>query len=440
MTSNSEDYPYISRLILILFAGYVFIWYLQIGERIKPLGSIRFEFIYAMFLTIVAVFFIREKRFGSPLSGYFVAYIIALLIQIPFSYDPDTSVLVFYNRIIKFSFMAFFIIIFVRSPTGLRYFLIAFFLACMKIGQEGLIGKITGGMVWENQGVMRLHGVTSLLAHPNSLAGNALGTLPFIYFLFPITSVLIKAALLVQSIFAVNIILFTGSRTGYIAFIAFLLVIIAKSKAKVKITVLIILMAFICIPFIPEQYIGRFESTFTGQEKEWHSSETRKQILKDAWVIFLDHPLGVGVGAFPKIRMNTFGRFQDTHNLYLEVATNLGVQGFIIFFLFVFIMLKTLNSLKDDFSRQIDMLKNNNKDLKVISHIKDLQLMKATSEAVFVFIFLRLALGLFGMDLYEIYWWFALGLSISLWNMNRYAYEKTVQLNDFLLSNAQNGI
>jgi putative inorganic carbon (hco3(-)) transporter len=437
MISNSEDYPYVNRLFLAFFAGYVFIWYLQIGERIKPLGSIRFELIYALSLTVVALFFIKEKRFDSPLSGYIIAYIIALLIQIPFSYNYDASVFVFYNRIIKFSFMAFFIIVFVKSPTGLRYFLIAFMLACMKIGEEGLVGKITGGMMWENQGVMRLHGVTSLYAHPNSLAGNAIGTLPFIYYLFPVTPVIIKAALLVQSFFAGNIILFTGSRTGYIAFIAFFLVIIAKGKRKMKKVFLIILIAFICVPFLPAQYIERFTSTFTGQEKEWHSSETRKQILKDAWVIFLDHPLGIGVGAFPKIRWDTFGRFQDTHNLYLEVATNLGVQGFIIFFLFVLKMLKTLNSLKDEFSRQIDMLKNNNKDLKILSHVKDLQLMKATSEAVFVFILLRLALGLFGMDLYEVYWWFALGITVSLWNMNRYAYEKTVHLNHSMVSTSE---
>jgi putative inorganic carbon (hco3(-)) transporter len=432
MASKSEDYPYVHKIALILFAGYVITWYLQVGERIKPLGSIRFELIYALFLTCVAMS-IRGKKFGSPLSGYIVAYIIALLIQIPFSCDLDTSVLIFYNRIIKFSFLAFFIIAFVRSPTGLRYFLGAFFLACMKIGQEGLIGRITGGMIWENQGVMRLHGSTSLYAHPNSLSGNAIGTLPFILFLFPISPILIKAALSVQSMFAANIILYTASRTGYIAIIAFLLVVIGKNRANLKKLIAISLIGLVCIQFLPEQYIERFQSIFTGQEAQWHSSETRIQILKDAVYIFLRHPLGVGIAAFPKIRMDTFGRFQDTHNLYLEVATNLGVQGFIIFFLFVINMLKILKSLKIDFAQQIAMFMETDKRPEILSHIKDLQLMKATSESVFLFIILRLVLGLFGMDLYEIYWWFAFGLTVALWNMNKYASAKTMKLRELLM-------
>jgi putative inorganic carbon (hco3(-)) transporter len=430
MITRSEDYPYVSKLALILFAGYVITWYLQIGERIRPLGSIRFELIYALFLTCVAVS-ISGKKFDSPLSGYLIAYFFALLIQIPLSYDPETSILIFYNRIIKFSFLAFFIIVFVRSPTGLRYFLGAFFLACMKIGQEGLIGRITGGMIWESQGVMRLHGTTSLYAHPNSLSGNAIGTLPFILYLFAISPIFIKVALLLQSMFAANIILYTASRTGYVAILAFLLFLIGKNRANFRKMILIFIIAFICIQFLPEQYIGRFQSIFTGHEAEGHSSQTRIQILKDAVYILLTHPLGVGVAAFPKIRMDTFGRFQDTHNLYLEVATNLGIQGFIIFFLFVIKMLKLLKDLKNDFSQQITSLinaENKDQDTLIKSHIKDLKLMKATSESVYLFIILRLILGIFGMDLYEIYWWFAFGLTVSLWNMSKYAAEKTILL------------
>jgi len=39
------------------------------------------------------------------------------------------------------------------------------------------------------------------------------------------------------------------------------------------------------------------------------------------------------------------------------------------------------------------------------------------ARAVSLFIIIRLGLGLFGMDLYEIYWWFILGLAISLNNI-----------------------
>ncbi len=46
--------------------------------------------------------------------------------------------------------------------------------------------------------------------------------------------------------------------------------------------------------------------------------------------------------------------------------------------------------------------------------LSDLLLLQAICRALAGFIFVRLVLGIFGMDLYEIYWWFAGGLAISL--------------------------
>ena len=48
------------------------------------------------------------------------------------------------------------------------------------------------------------------------------------------------------------------------------------------------------------------------------------------------------------------------------------------------------------------------------------------------FIFIRLVMGFFGMDLYEVYWWFSAGLAIVLSNLvvitgkNMAAFEKSV--------------
>ena len=37
--------------------------------------------------------------------------------------------------------------------------------------------------------------------------------------------------------------------------------------------------------------------------------------------------------------------------------------------------------------------------------------------ATSAFIVIRLTLGLFGMDMYEIYWWFAIGITLSTYTM-----------------------
>ena len=159
--------------------------------------------------------------------------------------------------------------------------------------------------------------------------------------------------------------------------------------------------------------------------------------MQDAWDVFVENPFGVGVGAFPAVRIDRFGRFQDIHCLYLEVATNLGIQGFIVFIVFVYKILKTLILL----SRKIDndlyrldavnfavTIDDHKIMMKYNRHIKDLELLKATSNAVFVYISVRLILGLFGQDLYEIYWWVGAGLAIAIFNIYGDSSRKTDEI------------
>jgi putative inorganic carbon (hco3(-)) transporter len=439
-----NNYPKVNFILLLSLCGYVLEWYLEFGYRIPFLGTIRFEFIYGSILVVVALF--MHIPLQCPLYKFLILYFLALIVQIPFSHDFDYSWFVFTNRIIKFACLSLFIIVFVKSPRDLRFFIGAFLLACLKLGQEGFWGSvITHNLVWENQGVPRLHGATPLYGHPNSFSGMAMGTLPFIIYLFPVvSSKIIRGFLLVLCIFSCNIVLYSGSRTSYVAFFIFLIFVFIGSKAKKKLLMFGLPLLIVGSCFLPPAYVERFNSIFTGKEKEGASGKERKLILKDAWQIFLDHPLGVGVSAFPKVRFEKFGRTQDTHNLYFEVLTNLGVHGFIIFFSFVFALLKMLNKLKRSFEEQLEIIKTHtfgNKDAMlsdalIKQHVSDLQFLQAISSAVFLFVIIRLALGLFGMDLYEIYWWFASGITIALFFISNTAQQKTQSVISALVNNS----
>ncbi|MCP4744917.1 MAG: O-antigen ligase family protein [Desulfobacteraceae bacterium] len=417
------EYQKTSLAVLLAFCGYVIVWYLQMGYRWPFLGEIRFEFLYAASLSVFAIFYTRIDSLRCPLTLYLFMYLALVFLYVPLSIDFDHSWQIFVDRVIKFAFMAWFIIAFVKSPRALVFFIGAFMLAYLKMGQEGFVGQISGNLVWQNQGIMRLHGATPLYRHPNSFSGMAVSMLPFIFAFFSIANRKIKAVLLLQALFALNIILFTGSRTGYVAMVLFVMLAIYKIKTKkIKKYIVVFFIGLIVFQLVPDDYKGRFESIFSGKEKEGRSASTRIQIIKDAWAIFLDNPLGVGVGAFPLIRSKVFGRKQDTHNLYLEIATNIGIQGLIVFGLLIYKMLKMLNSIKDAASErkkiiEKKLLNNNDKDLK--KYFMDLKIVEASALAVYLFIMVRLTLGLFGMDLYEIYWWFASGLTIALYNLSK---------------------
>lgn len=432
-----NNYPYVSNFAILAFCGYTITWYLQVGYRVSMLGEIRFEFIYAAFLILLAFFTTDKLNLDCPVIKGIQLLFLVMIIQIPFSHDFEISWNIFIDRVIKFSFMAVFIVCYVRSPKQLLLFIGAFLLACMKMGQEGMIGQITGNMVWENQGVLRLHGSTPLYTHPNSFSGMAIGTLPFVIYIFPIANKFFKTLLLLQLVFALNIVLYTGSRTGYVAFLGFLFLFSLKSKKKMKIFILLLVIAAIIVPRIEEQYIQRFTTIFTGEEIEGASMDARRQILEDAIKIFTEYPFGVGVAAFPTVRMRTFGRSQDTHNLYLEVATNLGIQGLIVFFYFTYLLMTCLTNIqkqiirqKEKINKDYDSLVSKNGLNEVEKHLNDLNLIENISKAVYFFIAVRLFLGLFGMDLYEIYWWFSSGLTVSLFSINRYSEIRTEKLID----------
>lgn len=430
------EYYQKNSIIFVCFLGFVIYWYLQGGYRFPILGTIRFEFFTGFILVIFGAhtYFLNPNKKRSGMGLWTSLLIITLVTMVIFSYVPKISYDIFIDRVIKMALFGFFIAAFVTTPKRLSLFIGAFLLACFKMGQEGLLGVITGSLMWENQGVMRLHGSTPMYQHPNSLTGMALGTLPFIFYFYKIAPWYLRWALMILLLLMINIIIYTGSRTGYVGFFIGILYLCWKSQNPKRAFLVLVLISGISFPLIPSDYLERAGTIFTQKDKEGASTEARKEILADAWKIFLMNPLGVGVHAFPTVRNMYFGRTQDTHNLYLEIATNLGIQGLAIFTGFIIALLRTLARITKSLTHQIEWIEEalskplpediNIKDYQ--NHLHDLLIMKMASQAVFAFIIIRLSLGFFGMDLYEIYWWFALGTTIAIWNLNTVAKNRSI--------------
>lgn len=402
-----------NKFLVILTCVFIVTWYLQLNGRIGLLGAIRFEFLLGTFLIVCAVVKLLNERVPStPLLKPIVFFFSVVVFYTAFSYDHSQSWAIFYDRVLKFSMLALFFTAFIRTEWALKMAVGAFLVAMMKLGQESFVGWFTGSMVWENQGVPRLFGQPGgLYGHPNSLSGMAVGCLPFIYYLYPVVNKIQKIALLGLLVCVIIIIIFTGSRTGYVAtgLLIFYFWWQKKGTGKLKFFLLGILVAAITMSFLPSDYIGRFVSIFTLEDAEGASTDKRIQILEDAVAVFLSHPWGVGVSAFPSVRMEMFGRLQDTHNLYLELLTNMSVLGLIAFGYFVAVIVRT--------NRRTEA------QIKASTAFSDdsARFLIALARAVVAFIFARLFLGLFGMDTYEIYWWFAAGITMSLWRITEIA-------------------
>lgn len=402
-----------NKICVYLTCIYILAWYLEVGKRIEILGAIRFEFILGFFLSVCALLaYMNFSTKKSPLFGPAIFFLAILSLYTTLSYDIPTSWNLYFNRVVKFSMMAVFLSVFVRTPWALKMIIGAFLLAMLKLGEEGFVGWLTKGLIWEDQGIMRLHGSVPLYAHPNSFSGMAVGCIPFIYYLYPTVSRRWKMVLLALFVFCAVIIIFTGSRTGYVATIGLGVLFFIKSQGKARwryLYLAVVLLAGVIV-LAPAQYHERFDSIFTLKEKEGKSSERRIEILKDAISVYQANPLGVGVGAFPTVRQAMFGRNQDTHNLYLELLTNLGPLGLFAFFVLIHRILRTNMEIQ--------------KQLEAVA-FEDKLFMLAISKAIVAFIYARLFLGLFGMDTYEIYWWFAIGLTVALWSILQRLTQET---------------
>ena len=395
------------QLLSYLVGFYIFAFYLELHFRFPILQTVRFQFTYG---AIVGTFCLHKyltdqnkpPNFNSVTKVTFLLIFI-LGIYTVFSMDRETSFRVYNDRVLKFALVSFFIYAATDKIEDLRVILGFMLLAWLKIGQEGFLGWYTGGLIWENQGVPRLHGSTAMYGHPNSFSGFAVGCLPYAAFLLIcVKSNLLRLALLALIACSIIIVITTGSRTGYVAVVIGTLYFFTKLKTgKFKIILLALLTLTLTFNFVPIEYKERFQSIFTGEEKEGRSSEKRKEIIEDAIKIYIKYPMGVGVEGFPKVRMEMFGRYQNTHNLYLEVLTNIGPVGLIVFIAF-FSKIITLNL------RNIKFMDEKCKDT------LDIQFLRNLCKATVGFIFMRLLLGLFGMDLYEIYWWVALGISLAI--------------------------
>lgn len=439
----SWGYPERSLFVFGLFLVFVVARYMQWGARQPIFAAIRIEFTLGLLLTVLCTVMLMSRPFRlaraqGVLAGIALLFLV-MLVQLPFSADPVIADNMFNDRVVKFAFLTFFMVVLLESPRYMMLFLLAFLLSCFYITQESVRGLISGGLVWENQGVMRLHGAVPIYAHPNSLGGLAMSTVPFCVFLIPVIRAwYLRAGLLVLLVLALTCVLYTGSRTAWVAMIAFLVFWFFTTKRKLRWLVRAVIVGSVVVALIPAQYKERFASITGGQEVEGRSRESRLVIMQDALAVFMKHPAGVGLGSFPAVRAQMFGRAQDTHNLYLEIATNLGVQGLAVFLFLMVMLLNAYRAASRGFSalhasmlprvREVD--RRTPLGRRVERHVADLQFLKAVATAAAGYLYVRLVLGFFGMDLYEVYWWFGSGLAISLLALTRNAEAVSRRLHD----------
>ncbi len=388
--------------------AYVVVFYSQIGMRIPLLGSLRLEFVLGSFILIALVVakmqgVVQTDRYTS-LTGSIVFLFVAMALSVPGSYwitkSVDTMLAVFKMFSLYIMIMAT-----IDTEAKLRQFMWVYVFMVALIVGEPFIGVFTGSANWDNhRGYPKLMGATGLWAHPNSLGGFASANLAFLYYLFLAEQQRIKKYFLLGlGIMSLGTIILTGSRTAYVGIIGIAFVIWLRSARKGL--AIAVLSAGVALTWIvaPQAYkdqfltMGSIGDVVQGEKADDGSMNERWEIVTDAIEIFLDHPIfGVGVDAFMTARGERFDRWQDTHNLYLQILTNVGIIGLVAFVIMLYSIFQSLGKAKQLLHQ---------------AQSEHSLWLENLANAVGVFLSARLIVGMFGMDFYENYWWLAAGLA-----------------------------
>jgi putative inorganic carbon (hco3(-)) transporter len=133
-------------------------------------------------------------------------------------------------------------------------------------------------------------------------------------------------------------IIFSKSRGGLLGLIAMLLVLLYQfRRIRPGVAVLVIAASLATIPMLPQSFTSRMSSIFNPEEDPTGSREARKVLLREGYEAFLQNPIvGLGAGQFQNHQPDARdGAWRETHNAVLQVASELGIGGLVVFIVLI---------------------------------------------------------------------------------------------------------
>ncbi len=322
-------------MLPLMLSGYLFLLIFRPYEYWPMLGEFRIERIY-MLIFMTVVFLHKDKRFiSNPLNGLVVCFTLTLLLSGAFgiSWGNSWPFIVDYLKYVVFYFM---VILSVRNEEDFRLVLLAFL---------GVMFLYVGKSAWEffvhdrfvfRMGIKRMIGIDTSYGDPNAFAASICYSLPLAWALVRsrFRSAWITRFLWVYGLLALMAVMFTGSRSGMVTFILFLLLIVLGSSRKVWGILLVGLVLVVSWDYMPEDLQRRFLSTFNGEYSAvgaQASAEGRTRGFLRGLELYKSNPiLGIGPHNFP-LTWPGMATGPNVHNVYGQLLSELGTAGLLSF-------------------------------------------------------------------------------------------------------------
>lgn len=332
-------WPYVGLIL------YTIIYFTQIADLYPALKPLRPERVIGV-MTLAAMFLKQLREEGrlyvdrSKITIWLVLVVAAVLNSIPLSYWPGRSLaaMIEYMKIVIFYLL---VVQLVNTKPRLRVFMWLFMGCITYIALDGIINFATGGAKMHADGVMRLQGSTDVSGGSNGIAATMAAALPlYLTVARGKTIGVMRWVLVAAAALTVVVVLLSGSRSGLIGFVAGAGLTWFVLPKRWLILAATIPFLFVVWAALPAEHQARFSTL--GQASEEGTAKSRMELWHKGMLMFVDRPLnGVGIGAFP-IANSVYSEktgldaepFHESHSLYVEVASALGVPGVVALFMF----------------------------------------------------------------------------------------------------------
>jgi len=382
----------------VLYLVFVISWFIHLPSRIPFLGIIRFDFTLVLLLIILALLQPTDTKetTSSPIDKYLKIIIIYAIATVPFVEWPGSVLKHGLVQFTKACVFYFFTVKFVRTEKQLKIFMIVFLAVQSFRILEPLYLHVTTGY-WGSVASManwqlldRLSGAPHDIVNPNGLAFIIATVIPFYYYYSKINKKILFIAILLCPLFIWTMIL-TASRSGLVAFLAIIGLIVMKSRNRAIMLIALILATLVVIPVLSIDQKDRYLSVVSSETKNATTATTRLVGIEKSFQVAMRRPLfGHGMGTSYEANVNYADLHHRAHNLYAEVAQELGFIGLFLFLLYIGAIIRELK-------KQHNIWKNQK-----ANHSEFIQ---ASRDGLRVFLYMNLLFSLasFGLSGYEWY-------------------------------------
>jgi len=316
---------------------------LRPGELYEQIAFLHIERTLAILVLISLILKVKKIEW-PPVTKTLFFFWFTMFMSIPFSIWPSDALsnVIAFGRLIIYHIL---VVNLVRTEQRFKGFLLVYTLLIGWVAMSSLIAFSQGIVYHGTEAVERVEATNSFGGNPNSLGTTMVVSMPLVMLLLTKKSGIGRLISVCVIVLSVATIIFTGSRTAFLALIFLIMIApLLRKKGLLYVPVAILLVTMVWVA-TPQAYKERYLSVEARAKDD--SYQLRLITWSAGWQMFKDRPItGIGMGEFGTANGvkywpdRSHPHWYNAHSLYLQTIAELGIVGAIAFLAFLFQLFK----------------------------------------------------------------------------------------------------